>query len=78
MPTQAAFATDSTMHHAYFEPTVGILPNRIKGWNFSLIQRSSLPSLSTVPSAATTLIIGLPTISSTPRATGRTTSSQQP
>jgi len=31
MPTQAAFSADLTMHHAYFEPTGGILPNRIKG-----------------------------------------------
>jgi len=26
-------AADLTVHHAYFELTVGILPNRIKGWN---------------------------------------------
>jgi len=28
-------AADLTVHHAYFEPTVGILLNWIKGWNFS-------------------------------------------
>jgi len=35
MSTQAAFSADLTVHHAYFEPTVGILPNWIKGWNFT-------------------------------------------
>jgi hypothetical protein len=25
-------AADLTVYHTYFEPTVGILPNQIKGW----------------------------------------------
>jgi len=42
MPTQAACSCrfdNLTVHHVYFEPTVGIIPNRIKGWNFSLCRR---------------------------------------
>jgi len=31
MPTQTAFSADLTVHHTYFEPTVGIHSNRIKG-----------------------------------------------
>jgi len=34
--TQAACSCrfdNLTVHHAYFEPTVGIIPNRIKRWN---------------------------------------------
>jgi hypothetical protein len=31
-PPQASCSWDLTVHHANFEPTVGILPNRIKGW----------------------------------------------
>jgi len=37
-PTQAACSCrfdNLTVHHAYFELTVGILPIWIKGWNFS-------------------------------------------
>jgi len=29
--------SDLTVNGAYFEPTVGILPNRINGCNFSLV-----------------------------------------
>jgi hypothetical protein len=39
-PTQAACSCrfdNLTAHHAYFEPTVRILPIWIKGWNFSLV-----------------------------------------
>jgi hypothetical protein len=39
-PTQAACSCrfdNLTVHHAHFEPTVGILLIRIKGWNFSLV-----------------------------------------
>jgi hypothetical protein len=32
-PPQAACSCKLTVHHAYFEPTVEILLNRIKGWN---------------------------------------------
>jgi len=39
-PTQTACSCrfdNLTVHHAYFEPTVGILFIRIKGWKFSLV-----------------------------------------
>jgi len=37
--------SDLTVHGAYFEPTVGIVPNRIKGWNFFLVDKITLFNL---------------------------------
>ena len=37
MPTQSAFVCRFLTQDTNFEPMVGILPNWIKGWNFSLM-----------------------------------------
>jgi hypothetical protein len=37
--------SDLIVHGTYFEPTVGIVPNRIKGWNIFLVDKITLFNL---------------------------------